>query len=70
MKAYPTLALTTADYPRRTARQGAIHAQWLRRLGTAQVAWGIFIGSSRMQMLGHELRIQALREQRRMQPRA
>ena len=69
MKAFPALVLTTPDRPRRTSRQGAIHAQWLRRLGSAQVAWGIFIGSSRMQILGHELRINALREQRRTQPR-
>jgi len=70
MKAYPAQVLTTPDRPRRTARPGAIHAQWLRRLGSAQVAWGIFIGSSRMQIQGHELRINALREQRSTQPRA
>jgi hypothetical protein len=70
MKALHLLAPTSHDRRRRNARQGAIHAQWLRRLGSAQVAWGIFIGSTRMQIMGHEQLINALRSLRNTQPRA
>lgn len=65
-----TPGTTTLNCQRLDARQIANHARWLKRLGAAKVAWGLFIGSSSLQIRGHQQRIDALRTQRAAKPLA